>query len=1375
MRVDVRRAQSKKNASRSIEENQPYYVFNATDDKGFVIISGDDRAKKILGYSDRGSFDCDNMPPQLVAILDQYAKQIESLPGSAATDPSWSKPSLAATDGEGVLLETANWGQGYPYNAQCPIIDGVQTPTGCVATAMAIVMKYHNWPESYDWDTMPNVQLESPVESVSKLMADAGDAVLMNYTPCESGAQMNWVGHRLQQTFKYSPECQYITRDNFSDEEWVNMLRCNLDSNEPVIYNGSGTGNHAFIIDGYENDTYHINWGWDGMCNGYFYLDALTPNVSQDFSYNCGMVINITPDRSGNVYSNVFCDRGYFWATGGMCPGAHFSVDSPARNQTFDYTCHVLSYPCDESGQIGLLLYDKDGNVKEVLKSRVFTESRDDFGAGIWGNDITLGQITINSETLPDDYITLATRKSLSHPWVEVLSTIEAPIKWDIADIKKDVSVITIINNIPDSHVSYLNLNTEWVQLENNTVECVKGCKFDLRVTDESGYSCDNISIKIEGTGLYGNTEMFYNSLVAISLYSDIYTITIDEDVSEIEKTVELAGAGTLSEALKDIQLSNIDKLTVTGDINAKDIWFIRENLKTLKALDISDCRIMACEAIDPVEAFRIASSEHLENTLPTYALTGLAKLSSLKLPEGLFYIESNSLMSLAIEQIEIPATVQGIGLNVFFDCERLNTVISRMPQPPAINDCIFTNTMCPASGVLYVPDGSAEIYRGIEVWQDFAQIIEGDGPSTNDEILYKGLKYRVHGEALYLIGYEQSQLPENVNIPDKILINDTEYKVLGIDDNAMQYADMKSFVMSNSITTIGSFLFRGSTVVKVIMSDNIKFLPFNCIDGDYIEELHLPENAEYICNSIYCPSLIKLHLPKSLHSEVGYNGSIGMGFRNLEEITVDPENEEWSVRDGILYWKGLTHLILVPNTFTGKLIIQDETTDINGIEYCDNITEVILGKGIKSLGYRGISDCNKLKHIEFNNNIIVSSNCVINSLPCLESFTMRDFVWSYDKGFCNLPSLKHVYLLNENHVNFGNSFYENVNADHDYFASSLNPQATVPDGCKIYVPGGIKASRSVSSELTEMWKYEIDKTNGRVKIEPLIEGIVINNVVINGNHNEGRATDIYEYDKESGIDLDVVVEFTLHERQQMTTHYDAEFNAAIPSTDLTLVNGIVLNSEDISLFIGNTVQLTVNVLPENAANKTLVWASSDENIATVNNDGMVTAVGVGEAIITATANDGSDVSATCMVRVIPTLAESLTIDPESWAGVEGETFQITAEVQPENTTDKTLNWSSSDETIATVNATGLVSVLMTGSCRITATTTDGSNLTAECKLDVLSGIEEIFSDGATTVDVYNTQGVLIKKNCTKQELNQFSSGIYIICGATEAIRIFIK
>lgn len=1154
------------------DETAPYYVYNADSNNGFVIISGDDRARCILGYSDKGSFDFNNLPPQLADILNRYVEQLKAMPDDAPAHSSWGAKAQAKSSGEGVLLETANWGQGAPYNSLCPVIDGERALTGCVATAMAIVMKYHNWPAEYDWDAMPMEQPGNPIESLSKLMADAGKTVLMNYGISESGANMNWVGHRLQQTFKYSPDCQYITSVNFSNEEWVNMLKGNLDNNEPVIYSGtSGTVGHAFIIDGYQDDNYHINWGWNGACNGYFALDALTPDESQNYSSNTGMVINIVPDKSGKEYSSVFCDYGYFWATGGLATGSHFSVDSPKQGQEFDYTCSKLSYPCDEYGQIGLLLYDSNGNVKEILKSRPYTETIDNYGMGIYGVDIMFSNISIYSDVQPDDYITLATRKTISNPWLEVIGTFEAPLRKSVAEITKEVAHINIINKAPNTKVCYSKEGGNWMYLEsdgNVLEECVKCGTISISVLDENGIwnPHENVTITVVGKCVYGDTQTSTRGDLTFLVYGDSYTVTIEEVKDGIDKNVNLTEAGKLSEVLSDTPSSDIGSLTVKGYINAEDLWFIRENLKSLKALDISEAKIVACDAIDPVESFRISNSKHSEDVLPTYALTGLIQLSTLKLPLALKAIEGNSLMSLEIGRIEIPSTVQSIGVNVFYGCNNLKTVVCRMPHPPFINDCVFTETKCPANGVLYVPTGALEAYRKASVWQDFAQIIEDENPPVDNEIIsYEGLKYRIHGKALYLIGYEQSQLSNDVIIPDVIPVNGNECTVLGIDDKAMQNAEMNSFTMPNSITVIGGRLFTGSSVKKIRMSDNVKDLPSSCIDGNYIEELNIPENAELICNSICCPALKKLHLPKKLHSRIGFEGYIGGDFQNLVEITVDPENEEWSVHDGILYWKGLSHLILVPNTMSGELIIPDETTHIGGIMYCDNISKITFGSSVRSIF---IFRCEKLKHIEFNNNIIFDNNSVIEYLSNLKSFTIRDFVWSYWNSiscFSNLPSLKYVYLLNTNPVDFSNSFYQAVNPQHDYFSPSLNPQATVPENSKIYVPGGVNSRIGSNDKLEDMWEYEIDRTNGIIKVKPLIDGLVIDKVTVNGIRGEVISQGFYSCDVTNDVNLDVVVDFTLHERQAMTTHYDAEFNALIPDSDLSDASGIDNISGDVN------------------------------------------------------------------------------------------------------------------------------------------------------------------------------------------------------------------
>ena len=168
----------------------------------------------------------------------------------------------------------------------------------------------------------------------------------------------------------------------------------------------------------------------------------------------------------------------------------------------------------------------------------------------------------------------------------------------------------------------------------------------------------------------------------------------------------------------------------------------------------------------------------------------------------------------------------------------------------------------------------------------------------------------------------------------------------------------------------------------------------------------------------------------------------------------------------------------------------------------------------------------------------------------------------------------------------------------------------------------------------------------------------------------------------------------------------------------------ITLNTEDASILIGNTFQLTATVIPENTTDKTVTWASSDENIATVDENGLVTAVGVGECDITVTCQN---VSATCHITVLPIRPESITLNTEEASVLIGNTFQLTATVLPENTSDKTVNWTSSDENIATVDENGLVTAVFVGNCDITATC---QNVSATCHITVLPILPESISQG---------------------------------------------
>ena len=177
----------------------------------------------------------------------------------------------------------------------------------------------------------------------------------------------------------------------------------------------------------------------------------------------------------------------------------------------------------------------------------------------------------------------------------------------------------------------------------------------------------------------------------------------------------------------------------------------------------------------------------------------------------------------------------------------------------------------------------------------------------------------------------------------------------------------------------------------------------------------------------------------------------------------------------------------------------------------------------------------------------------------------------------------------------------------------------------------------------------------------------------------------------------------------------------SIVEMDPVLSISIKLNVMECEMTKGETLQLTATVLPEDATDKSVTWTSSDVAVATVDQNGLVTAVGAGTATITATTVDGSNLTASCAVTVEPNvvLAASIELNQTSASVTEGETLQLTATVMPEDATEKTVTWESSSEDVATVDQNGLVTAVAAGTATITATTIDGSELSASCEVTV--------------------------------------------------------
>lgn len=288
-----------------------YYIFNNGTGNGFVIVAGDDNVEPILGYSTTGSFDENNIPANMKAWLETYEEQIALV---AEGKVSNSQPLRSGVMREAIApLVTATWGQGAPYNSQCPVLGSNTDPcvTGCVATAMAQIMYYHKWPEtttaiipqynieyqnigiqsfgplditSFQWhDMQPDYngsENDNQKNAVAELMKYCGYSVEMSYGPGSSGAFSSNCVKAFKEYFGYDSHLHEITRNNVSASEWENVIYNELSNGRPVLYSAvnASEGGHAFVCDGYDGELFHINWGWNGMSDGYFRLQALNPN-----------------------------------------------------------------------------------------------------------------------------------------------------------------------------------------------------------------------------------------------------------------------------------------------------------------------------------------------------------------------------------------------------------------------------------------------------------------------------------------------------------------------------------------------------------------------------------------------------------------------------------------------------------------------------------------------------------------------------------------------------------------------------------------------------------------------------------------------------------------------------------------------------------------------------------------------------------------------------------------------------------------------------------------------------------------------------------------------------------------------------------------
>ena len=360
-----------------------FYAFNHGE-TGFVIVSADDRFRPIVGYSDEGPFETENMSPELAFYLEKIIEARTSRNAVLIDNTAEEWQSVAATGkllsrngGRGVdYICTTKWNQDSPYNLYAPEASsgpGGRCYAGCVATAMSQVMKRWNHPlqgtgshsyycygygtqsanfgqTTYRWDLMPDRlggASQEEIEAVALFMYHCGVAVDMNFSPSGSGANSWDVPYAIRQYFSYSNQADLRDRQSYSLVNWQNQLKESFDLGWPVYYSGfSNSGGHAFVCDGYDDsDLFHFNWGWGGSSDGWFVVDEIDYAgwAQAVFNYVPTDVYNYMPMQPENFEVDSHGDFDY---------SATLSWTNPTQNIHFENLTEIDQIVVTRDGEI---------------------------------------------------------------------------------------------------------------------------------------------------------------------------------------------------------------------------------------------------------------------------------------------------------------------------------------------------------------------------------------------------------------------------------------------------------------------------------------------------------------------------------------------------------------------------------------------------------------------------------------------------------------------------------------------------------------------------------------------------------------------------------------------------------------------------------------------------------------------------------------------------------------------------------------------------------------------------------------------------------------------------------------------------------------
>ena len=715
------KAKAKSRTATTASPSDAYYVFN-NDAGGFVIIAGDDAVTPVLGYTSTGAFDAENLPDGLKDLLKSYERQIAALGDNYVANQTATRTAFTGEK----LLKTAEWNQMAPFNKYTPN----NYVTGCVATAGAIVMKHHGYPakgtgshsytlngktlsanfeHDYDWASMPvkyDGTNDAAFDGVARLMSDLGVAVEMQYDKDGSGAYIGNLVTALQKYFGYSKLSHLMAIEDVGAEAWNGRLREEIDANRPVLYAASDPagGGHAFVIDGYKDESFSVNWGWGGYCDGFYQIGALNPESAgkpTGDKYNVGQsaVFGMEPSDGTEKISSL----GFLINVGGL-KMLNMNITDVKKGQNGVIFCAPIGNTGDQpyTGEAAVALMNAKGEMREIVSSS--SQTFNNLSSGSYYPSLSFSFVsTVDAEL--GDYLAIVAKEKGSSEYIELYDQNFERLRLPATGyVPRTFEVRTKMGE----GATFKQAET-WYNPARNFYngKPVIGSWYNYYLTVDEGISkyFAELNGKLINDVKSGTAQP--NSFRGIEPVYDL-VVTTYRNYQEKELVINLEKAGQLKQTLAK---ENPDYLVyrnikVNGEIDKRDFDELASHY--FKSIDLSGAKVVAYES-------------YKADMVPDYAFEGNATLEHFKMPAGVRELGFNAFRSTKLKEIDLPETIEEFGRNTFYACFELKDVYMRHKEAPYwISWCVFANKSSRLYRMLHLYPGSKAKYEAHQYTQNW-------------------------------------------------------------------------------------------------------------------------------------------------------------------------------------------------------------------------------------------------------------------------------------------------------------------------------------------------------------------------------------------------------------------------------------------------------------------------------------------------------------------------------------------------------------------------------------------------------------------------------------------------------------------------------